>query len=69
VPVAFVIAGPGAPDEAEHERQIIELCAANLSDFKVPRAVHRVDDFPRATLDKVAKNKLRDLADDLAAKA
>jgi len=66
VPVAFVIAGPGAPDDAEHERQIIELCAANLSDFKVPRAVHRVDDFPRATLDKVAKNKLRDQADELA---
>jgi carnitine-CoA ligase len=63
VPVAFVIAGPGAPDEAEHETQIIELCAANLSDFKVPRAVHRVEDFPRATLDKVAKNKLREMAD------
>ena len=66
VPVAFVIAAPGAPDEAAHERQIIELCAANLSDFKVPRAVHRVDDFPRATLDKVAKNQLRDMADEMA---
>jgi crotonobetaine/carnitine-CoA ligase len=69
VPVAFVIAGPDAPDEAEHERQIIDLCAANLSDFKVPRAVHRVEDFPRATLDKVAKNKLRELADSLQAEA
>ncbi|MCU0309466.1 MAG: acyl--CoA ligase [Acidimicrobiales bacterium] len=66
VPVAFVIAGPDAPDEAEHERLIIERCAADLSDFKVPRAVHRVEDFPRATLDKVAKNKLRDRAEELA---
>jgi carnitine-CoA ligase len=67
VPVAFVIRGADAPaDEAEHERTIIDHCAANLADFKVPRAVHFVDDFPRATLDKVAKNKLRDLADELA---
>jgi crotonobetaine/carnitine-CoA ligase len=65
VPVAFVIKGRGAPDDAELERQIIELAKENLSNFKVPRAVYCVDDFPRATLDKVAKNKLRDQADAL----
>jgi crotonobetaine/carnitine-CoA ligase len=64
VPVAFVIQGPGAEaDAAAFERAIIEACATNLADFKVPRAVYLVDEFPRATLDKIAKNKLRELAD------
>jgi crotonobetaine/carnitine-CoA ligase len=65
VPVAFVITGPGAEDEAALEKAIIELCQANLADFKVPRAVYVVEDFPRATLDKVAKNQLRDLANSM----
>ncbi len=64
VPVAFVIKGPGAePDDKVMGAAIIEVCAKNLSDFKVPRAVYFVDDFPRATLEKVAKNKLREMAD------
>jgi crotonobetaine/carnitine-CoA ligase len=64
VPVAFVIKGAGAEaDDAAFERAIIEVCAKNLAEFKVPRAVYVVDEFPRATLDKVAKNQLRDLAD------
>jgi len=67
VPVVFVIKGADAPpDEAAHGQAMIDRCAAELADFKVPRAVHFVDEFPRATLDKVAKNKLRDLADELA---
>lgn len=65
VPVAFVIKGMGAPeDDAAFEQQIIAHCKANLADFKVPRAVYFVDEFPRATLDKIAKNKLRELADE-----
>jgi crotonobetaine/carnitine-CoA ligase len=63
VPVAFVITGSPDVDQGELQKQIIELCTANLADFKVPRAVYVVDDFPRATLDKVAKNQLRDMAD------
>jgi len=65
VPVAFVVKGPGAPeDDALLEKQVIEACTAKLADFKVPRAVYVVDDFPRATLEKVAKNILRELADE-----
>jgi carnitine-CoA ligase len=64
VPVAFVIKGPGAePDDALFEKAIIEACASQLADFKVPRAVYVVDELPRATLDKVAKNVLREWAD------
>lgn len=66
VAVAFVIAGPGA-DEAALPEAVIAACAANLADFKVPRAVYLVEDFPRATLDKVAKNQLRDIAKGLEA--
>ncbi|MCU1600115.1 MAG: hypothetical protein JWO22_824, partial [Frankiales bacterium] len=64
VPVAFVIKGPGAePDDQLFEKAIIEACAGALADFKVPRAVYVVDEFPRATLEKVAKNVLREIAD------
>jgi crotonobetaine/carnitine-CoA ligase len=64
VPVAFVIKGPGAEqDDSAFEKAIIEACAANLADFKVPRAVYVVEEFPRATLEKVAKNVLREMAD------
>ena len=70
VAVAFIVKGPGADeDDSALEKAIIEQCAANLADFKVPRAVYVVDEFPRATLDKVAKNKLREQADELAAAA
>jgi len=63
VPVAFVIKASNAPDDADLEAAILELCKQNLSDFKVPRAAYFVDDFPRATLEKIAKNQLRDIAD------
>ena len=57
VPVAFVIASD-APDDLEE--QLIAACRKKLAAFKVIRAVHRVDDLPRSTLEKVAKNVLRD---------
>ena len=68
VPVAFVIRGMGAPEsEDEHAAAIIVHCKENLADFKVPRAVYFRDEFPTATLDKVAKNKLREIADEMPA--
>jgi crotonobetaine/carnitine-CoA ligase len=64
VPVAFVIKGPGAlEDDSAFEKAIISACAESLADFKVPRAVYVVEEFPRATLEKVAKNVLREMAD------
>ena len=63
VVVAFVITDAGPTDEAALEAQVIEACRDQLADFKVPRAVYVVDEFPLGTLDKVLKNKLREMAD------
>lgn len=62
VPVAFVIPSPtGAklPPRAL-ETRIIEHCKNNLPDFKVIRSLHVVAELPRSTLEKIAKNVLRD---------
>jgi crotonobetaine/carnitine-CoA ligase len=63
VVVAFVIKAAGAPDDATLESQVIETCKGRLADFKVPRAVYFVEQFPTGTLDKILKNKLREMAD------
>ena len=66
VPVAFVILSEKIPrllNEVEQEkikRKIIDHCVSNLADFKVVRAIHIVDSLPRSTLEKIAKNELRD---------
>ncbi|MBV8950588.1 MAG: acyl--CoA ligase [Actinobacteria bacterium] len=62
--VAFVIKAPGAPDDAQLEQQVIDACRERLAQFKVPRAVYFVEEFPLGTLDKLLKNKLRDMADE-----
>lgn len=58
VPVVFVIPGPNAPEDLKGS--IIALCQESLADFKVVRDVHIVDELPRSTLEKIAKNELRD---------
>jgi crotonobetaine/carnitine-CoA ligase len=63
VVVAFVVTAPGT-DAALLESQIIEACRQKLANFKVPRAVYAVDEFPVGTLDKLLKNKLREMADE-----
>lgn len=63
VPVAFVIRNALAEPEEQMASAIIEACSEALSDFKVPRAVYFVDEFPTAELGKIAKKDLRDLAD------
>jgi crotonobetaine/carnitine-CoA ligase len=63
VAVAFVIKAKGDHDDEALSADIVERCKANLATFKVPRAVYYVDSFPTGTLDKLLKNKLRELAD------
>ncbi len=58
VPVAFVIA-PGGNEGLE--AAILSACKSQLASFKQPHEVRFVDSFPRATLEKVAKNELRKL--------
>ena len=61
VPVVFLI--PNAAGLAlsadEISAKVIEHCQTNLADFKVVTAVHIVDELPRSTLEKIAKNELR----------
>lgn len=65
VPVLFAIKSADA-DEETLRAKVFESCAKNLADFKRPRAVYFVEDFPRVTLQKIAKNRLREMADTLA---
>jgi crotonobetaine/carnitine-CoA ligase len=64
VAVAFVIKAPGDHDLDAAAVEILETCKGNLATFKVPRAVYFVDAFPTGTLDKILKNKLREMADE-----
>ena len=57
VPVAFVIPAAGA--DGSIADRITRHCRENLAEFKVVWAVHVVDELPRSTLEKVAKNELR----------
>lgn len=67
IPVVFAMKGAYCDKSEDELRQIVfDYCEANLADFKRPRKIYFVDDMPRATLEKVAKNKLREMADELA---
>lgn len=59
VPVAFVIAADGA-NKAALEGNIEDACIQSLADFKRPREIRIVEEFPRSNLEKIAKAKLRD---------
>ena len=63
VAVAFVILADKSADQDAVAEQILSVCKENLADFKVPRAVYFVDEFPTAELGKISKKDLRELAD------
>ncbi|AYC31852.1 ATP-dependent acyl-CoA ligase [Pseudomonas cavernae] len=61
VPYAFV-AVASEIDADRHDEFIERLfaqCRSQLADFKVPAGIRIVDDFPRVTLEKIAKAELR----------
>jgi crotonobetaine/carnitine-CoA ligase len=58
VPAAFVLPAAGAPADLVERLRV--ACRAKLADFKVPRHIEVVDDMPRSTLEKIAKNVLRE---------
>ena len=59
VAIAFVIPAPGVSDRAALAAQIIRTCREQLADFKVPRDVLFLEEFPRSVLNKVSKKDLR----------
>jgi crotonobetaine/carnitine-CoA ligase len=68
VPYAFVIPQPDAP--ADLADQVIAACRKALADFKVPRGVRVVEDFPRSMGGaKVVKAALRQMLRDEAGAA
>lgn len=60
VPVMFV--KTNLPSEVSDIKELIfATCRSQLADFKVPVEIIFVDDFPRSTLEKIAKVELRKL--------
>jgi carnitine-CoA ligase len=39
--------------------EIVEVCRSRLSEFKVPRSVHFLEELPRGLTEKVSKVELR----------
>lgn len=66
VPVVFAIKSAWTDRSDDDIREQILTGCEKLADFKRPKAVYFVDELPRATLEKVAKNKLREMADEFA---
>ena len=64
VPVLFVRPAEGAP--ADLADRVLAACAEQLASFKRPHELRMVSDFPRSTLEKIAKAQLRRLLSDAA---
>jgi fatty-acyl-CoA synthase len=57
--VAFVVTAPGAALSTD---EVIAHARRNLAGFKVPTRVEFVDALPRATIEKLARSRLRERA-------
>ncbi len=60
VPVACLRLAPNQ-DQRAVEAAVQDACARQLASFKQPRSIKIFDDFPRSTLEKIAKVQLREL--------
>ncbi|MDP3136234.1 MAG: AMP-binding protein, partial [Burkholderiaceae bacterium] len=56
VPVAFVVAAPDGPVDAQ---SVIDFCKGKIASFKIPRQVFFVDELPMTPTGKVQKEFLR----------
>jgi len=65
VPVAFLLV-PGGEDAVAKDlkEQVMAACLKGLADFKRPREIRILSEFPRSTLEKIAKAELRKLIED-----
>ena len=59
VPVAFVILADGSPADATDLRT---HARNRMESYKIPRAIHLLDDFPRTHLGKVDRRALKSMA-------
>jgi fatty-acyl-CoA synthase len=57
VPAAYVALKPGATLDPE---TVVARCQQQLAEFKRPRLVRIVDDFPKTPIGKIQKNLLRE---------
>ena len=63
VPVAFILSD--AADRDALTESIETACREQLANFKRPREIVHLEEFPRSTLDKVAKKDLRKRLEDI----
>jgi carnitine-CoA ligase len=62
VPVLFVL--PAAHADIDLLERIAAACSAQLASFKQPQEMRIIKEFPRSTLEKIAKAELRRMLDD-----
>lgn len=66
VPIAFVELADAGADAGETRERLMAHCRTVLAKFKVPHEIVIVDELPRVGFGKLAKVKIREMADNMA---